>query len=65
MSVKAHIGRVLLGLSLLGLGSVAGTWAQDADLKEGKEEVDQGQPGEIIIKSPLIMKEYWKHNKVL
>ena len=31
------------------------------DLKEGKEEVDQGQPGEIIIKSPLIMKEYWNN----
>ena len=26
------------------------------DLEEGKEEVPQGQPGEIIIKSPLIMK---------
>ncbi|MBI5606519.1 MAG: long-chain fatty acid--CoA ligase [Deltaproteobacteria bacterium] len=30
------------------------------DLAEGKEEVPQGQPGEIIIKSPLIMKGYWE-----
>ena len=29
------------------------------DVEEGKEEVAQGEPGEIIIKSPLIMKEYW------
>lgn len=30
------------------------------DLAEGKEEVPQGQPGEMIIKSPLIMKGYWE-----
>jgi long-chain acyl-CoA synthetase len=29
------------------------------DVEAGKEEVPQGEPGEIIIKSPLIMKEYW------
>jgi long-chain acyl-CoA synthetase len=31
------------------------------DLEEGKEEVPQGQPGEMIIKSPLIMKAYWEN----
>jgi long-chain acyl-CoA synthetase len=31
------------------------------DLEGGKEEVPQGQPGEIIIKSPLIMKGYWEN----
>jgi len=31
------------------------------DLQEGKEDVPQGEPGEIIIKSPLIMKEYWEN----
>ena len=31
------------------------------DLEEGKEEVPQGQPGEIIIKSPLVMKGYWEN----
>jgi long-chain acyl-CoA synthetase len=29
------------------------------DVEEGKEEVPQGTPGEIIIKSPLTMKAYW------
>ncbi|MBI5604909.1 MAG: long-chain fatty acid--CoA ligase [Deltaproteobacteria bacterium] len=29
------------------------------DLQEGIEEVPQGQPGEIIIKSPAVMKGYW------
>jgi long-chain acyl-CoA synthetase len=31
------------------------------DVEEGKEDVPVGQPGEIIIKSPLIMKEYWEN----
>jgi len=29
------------------------------DVVDGKEEVPRGEPGEIIIKSPLVMKEYW------
>jgi long-chain acyl-CoA synthetase len=29
------------------------------DVEEGQEDVPLGEPGEIIIKSPLIMKEYW------
>jgi long-chain acyl-CoA synthetase len=31
------------------------------DVQEGKENVPQGQPGEIILKSPLIMKGYWNN----
>ena len=30
------------------------------DLQEGQEDVPQGDPGEMIIKSPLIMKGYWE-----
>lgn len=31
------------------------------DLEEGKEDVPDGQPGEMIIKSPLVMKGYWEN----
>jgi long-chain acyl-CoA synthetase len=31
------------------------------DLEEGKEDVPQGQPGEMIIRSPLVMKGYWEN----
>ena len=59
-----------LGISnpVLGLskdGSIGIPWP-DTDVKlvdvdEGKEEVPKGQPGEIIIKSPLTMKGYWEN----
>jgi len=31
------------------------------DVENGTEDVPKGEPGEIIIKSPLIMKEYWNN----
>jgi long-chain acyl-CoA synthetase len=31
------------------------------DVETGKEDVQQGKPGEIIMKGPLIMKEYWNN----
>ena len=31
------------------------------DLATGEEDVSQGQPGELIIRSPLTMKEYWNN----
>ena len=31
------------------------------DVNEGTEEVPQGDPGEIVIKSPLIMRGYWNN----
>jgi long-chain acyl-CoA synthetase len=31
------------------------------DIQEGKEDVPKGEPGEIIMKGPLIMKEYWNN----
>ncbi|MGA3085167.1 MAG: long-chain fatty acid--CoA ligase [Thermodesulfobacteriota bacterium] len=31
------------------------------DLEEGKEDVPQGDPGEIIVNGPLVMKGYWEN----
>jgi len=31
------------------------------DVEEGKEEVPKGEPGEIMIKSPLVMQGYWNN----
>jgi long-chain acyl-CoA synthetase len=31
------------------------------DLVEGVQDVPRGEPGEIIIRSPLVMKEYWNN----
>jgi long-chain acyl-CoA synthetase len=59
-----------LGISnpVLGLKKVGGigiplpdTDVRLVDVEEGLEEVPRGEPGEIIIKSPLIMKEYWNN----
>jgi len=31
------------------------------DIDAGQEDVEKGQPGELIIRSPLTMKEYWNN----
>ena len=31
------------------------------DIETGEKDVSQGQPGELIIRSPLILKEYWNN----
>ena len=31
------------------------------DLDNGTKEVPQGEPGELLIKGPLVMKEYWEN----
>jgi long-chain acyl-CoA synthetase len=53
---------------ILGLKKVGGigipfpdTDVKLVDVEEGKQEVAKGEPGEIIIKSPLLMKEYWNN----
>ncbi len=59
-----------LGISnpVLGLrktGSIGIPWPDTdvrlVDVDEGKQEVPPGEPGEIIIKSPLIMQGYWNN----
>jgi len=37
------------------------TDARIVDIAEGEADVAQGQPGELIIRSPLTMKEYWNN----
>ena len=53
---------------ILGLKKVGGigipfpdTDVRLVDVEEGVEDVPPGEPGEIIIKSPLIMQGYWKN----
>ncbi len=31
------------------------------DVEEGKTEVPQGEPGELVVKGPFVMKEYWEN----
>jgi len=59
-----------LGISnpILGLSKVGGigipwpdTDVRLVDVEEGEEEVPQGEPGEIVIKSPLVMQGYWNN----
>ena len=46
-------------------GSIGLPWPDTdirlVDLEEGKTDVPKGEPGEILIKSPLVMKEYWNN----
>ena len=51
---------------LMGLrkeGSIGIPWPDTdvklVDVEEGKQEVPQGEPGEIVIRSPLLMQGYW------
>ena len=64
-STSLGISNPILGLKKVGSIGIPfpDTDVRLVDLKEGKEEVPQGQPGEIIIKSPLIMKEYWNNSQ--
>jgi long-chain acyl-CoA synthetase len=57
------ISNPVLGLSKFGSIGIPfpDTDVRLVDVEEGKEDVPKGEPGEILIKSPLIMKEYWNN----
>jgi len=57
------IANPLLGMSKAGSIGIPfpDTDVRVVDIEGGQEEVPQGQPGELIIRSPLTMKEYWNN----
>ena len=57
------IANPIMGLSKAGSIGIPlpDTDVRLVDLDEGKEDVPKGEPGEILIKSPLIMKAYWNN----
>jgi len=57
------ISNPLLGLSKEGSIGIAlpDTDVRLVDVENGTEDVPKGKPGEIIIKSPLVMQGYWKN----
>ena len=59
------IANPLLGLKKAGSIGIPfpDTDARVVDIAEGEADVAQGQPGELIIRSPLTMKEYWNNSE--
>jgi long-chain acyl-CoA synthetase len=57
------IANPLLGMSKAGSIGIPfpDTDVKIVDIEGGEEDVPQGEPGELIIRSPLIMKEYWNN----
>ena len=62
-STSAGISSPVIGLKKVGSIGVPlpDNDVRLVDIQEGKEDVPKGQPGEIIMKGPLIMKEYWNN----
>jgi len=61
-TTSVGIANPLLGLKKA--GSIGLPWADMdvrlVDIERGVEDVPVGEPGELIIKGPLVMREYWK-----
>lgn len=57
------IANPLLGMSKAGSIGIPfpDTDVRVVDIETGEEDVDKGEPGELIIRSPLMMKEYWNN----
>ena len=64
-STSMGISNPILGL--MKVGSIGIPFPDNdvrlVDLREGNEEVPQGEPGEIVMKGPLIMKGYWNNQQ--
>jgi long-chain acyl-CoA synthetase len=60
-STSLGLSNPVLGLAKAGSIGVPfpDTDVRVVDLVEGVEDVPKGEPGELIVKSPLVMKEYW------
>ena len=65
MSETTSLGMANPHMGLKKAGSIGipfpDTDVRVVDLESGEEVVPPGQPGELIIRSPLIMKEYWNN----
>jgi len=65
MSETTSLGIANPVLGLKKTGGIGIPWPDTdirlVDVEEGEEEVPRGEPGEIIIKSPLVMKGYWNN----
>lgn len=62
-STSLGISNPVLGLKKVGSIGIPfpDTDVKLVDIEEGREEVPPGEPGEIIIKSPLVMRGYWNN----
>ncbi|MGC9197180.1 MAG: AMP-binding protein, partial [Syntrophobacteraceae bacterium] len=60
-TTSVGVGSPILGMKKVGSIGVPmpDTDIRIVDVKEGIEEVKQGEPGELLIRSPLVMKEYF------
>ena len=65
MSETASLGLANPVMGLRKPGSIGipfpGMDVKLVDLETGTKEVPQGEPGELLIKGPLVMKEYWEN----
>jgi long-chain acyl-CoA synthetase len=65
MSETASLGTSNPNLGKKKIGSIGipfpGMDIKLVDLVDGTNEVPQGEPGEIVIKGPMVMKEYWNN----
>jgi long-chain acyl-CoA synthetase len=65
MSETTSLGISNPVLGLRKMGSIGIPWPDTdvrlVDVEEGKEDVLRGEPGEIVLRSPLVMQGYWEN----